>query len=450
MMLHCCYRRIKLCLILLLLATLCGCSAITGHSGSLNEYEQQLFNNNCDFDPIDGQIKSDPLLWTLNGGALARNCQLYDKSIEYFDKAEAIIKAQETALELKSLGQSVNSVLINNNVNDYQSQNHDKIMVNVYKGLNFLSLNDFDNARVEFNRALDRQRRAKEFFADEIDEASQAIKQSEYSGSSDEKAATEAILNNYQGNLTESVIYPVFVNPFATYISAIFFYIDGDYNKSYDLFKQTLRMLPNQPQIKQDIKLAEQPRLRQQHYAWIIYENGQGMIKRAFNYHFPSFIFTDKIVTSSISLPTLYQRNPSYTYLTINGQKTSEITNMDSIIQQEFKKRLPTITTEAVLNMITKSVIQYTLEKELEDYGGKWWGFLYQLATDTADIRQWRALPKSFQTTRIVLNSSPIIIKSPQGETIANIDTLSPEHDAIIYIRSDTVNHNIIHLIQQQ
>lgn len=429
---------------------LCGCSAITGHNESLNEYEQQLLNDDCDFDPIDGKIKSDPLLWTLNGGALARNCQRYEKSIEYFDKAEAIIKAQETALELKSLGQSVNSVLINNNVNDYQSQNHDKIMVNVYKGLNFLSINDFDNARIEFNRALDRQRRAKEFFEDEIEEASQVIKQSEYSGSSDEKAATEAILDNYRGNLNEAVIYPVFVNPFATYISALFFYIDGDYNKSRELFRQTRRMLPNHLQIQQDIKLTEQPKLRQQHYVWVIYENGQGMIKQAFNYQFPSFIFTDKIVTSSISLPTLYQRNASYDYLTINGQKTTEIANMDSIIQQEFKKKLPTITTEAVLNMITKSVIQYTLETELEDYGGKWLGFFYQLATDTADVRQWRALPKNFQTIRITLNNSPIIIKSPQGETIANIDTLSPEHDAIIYIRSDTVNHNIIHLIQQQ
>ena len=123
---------------------------------------------------------------------------------------------------------------------------------------------------------------------------------------------------------------------------------------------------------------------------------------------------------------------------------------MESIVNLEFNKRLPAIAAEAILNMIAKSVIQYTLEEELGDFGGKWIGFFYQLATDTTDIRQWRALPKDFQVSRVALDGSPIYIYSPQGDMIANIDTLSPEHDAIIYIRSDRQNHNIIHVIQKQ
>lgn len=41
-------------------------------------------------------------------------------------------------------------------------------MVNTYKALNYASLHDSANTRVEFNRALDRQRRAKDYFRSEI------------------------------------------------------------------------------------------------------------------------------------------------------------------------------------------------------------------------------------------------------------------------------------------
>ena len=48
-------------------------------------------------------------------------------------------------------------------------------MVNVYKGLNFMSLGDFANARVEFNRALIRQDMAKDYFAAQIAAAKEEL-----------------------------------------------------------------------------------------------------------------------------------------------------------------------------------------------------------------------------------------------------------------------------------
>jgi len=63
---------IRILLISIGLLILTGCSVFLGHSGDLDQYEQQLVNNNCDYTTINGKISSDPLLWTLNGGALAR------------------------------------------------------------------------------------------------------------------------------------------------------------------------------------------------------------------------------------------------------------------------------------------------------------------------------------------------------------------------------------------
>lgn len=428
---------------------LSGCSAFLGHQAGLDQFETQLLNRDCDYSTIDEQINNDPLLWALNGGALARQCADYQKSIEYFDIAEAIFKQQEMELELRSLGRSLNSVLINNNVNDYRGENYEKIMMNVYKGLNFMSLNDFDNARVEFNRVLDRQRRAAEYFEQELADAQNELNRSEYMSEVKNHTLSNNNQQNYRGDITPEVVYPNFINPFASYISGLFFYIDQDYSKASDLFRQTARMLPEQQQVQQDLKLATRSSRPKQHYAWLIYENGQGMIKRAFTYRFPSYLFTDKIVTTDISLPTIYKRSSSYPYLTIEQQPTSEVTNMDNIVQQEFNKKLSVVMTEAMLNMIAKSAIQYTLEKNLEEYGGKLWGFLYQLSTDTADVRQWRATPKNIQIARVPISGDTLTVYKPDGSILTEIDSLEPNSDAIIYIKSAIVDHQTVHIIQK-
>ena len=63
---------------------------------------------------------------------------------------------------------SAASVVVSDNIVPYLGEEYDGIMINTYKALNFMALGDNDLARVEFNRALDRQRRAKEKFAKEI------------------------------------------------------------------------------------------------------------------------------------------------------------------------------------------------------------------------------------------------------------------------------------------
>ncbi|WP_392552287.1 hypothetical protein RHO14_12720 [Orbus wheelerorum] len=440
---------VRILLINVGLLGLSGCSVFLGYSTDLDQYEQQLINNNCDYTEIDKQLDSDPLLWALNGGALARQCHDYKKSIEYLDQAEALFKEQELALTIKSVGQSIGSVVINNNINDYQGENYEKIMMNVYKGLNFMSLHDLDNARVEFNRVLDRQRRAVEFFEKEINNANTKHQQSQYMKKIRDPVSPDKKIKAYQGDITAKSLYPNFVNPFATYISGLFFYFDGNYSKAHDLFKQTARMLPNQQQVKADLLLSEQSSLRKQHYAWLIYENGQSMIKRSFSYQFPSYLFTNKIVTTDISLPTIYKRSPSYPYLRLNKQKTTEIANMDNIIQIEFNKKLPAILTEGMLNMLFKSAIQFLLEQNFEQYGGRWLGYVYQLSTNTADVRQWRAMPKNFQIARTLINGNKLTIYKPDGSVLTEIDSLLTDRDAIIYIKSDIVDHYIIDIIQK-
>ena len=89
--------------------------------------------------------------------SLKRKCKDYEASNHYFDRAEKYYKEE---VDLENFGEktlkSVGTILTNENLTDYHGNVFEAIMVNTYKGLNFMSLGKQDLARVEFNRALDR------------------------------------------------------------------------------------------------------------------------------------------------------------------------------------------------------------------------------------------------------------------------------------------------------
>ena len=148
------YSIFKISTTITFLTILSGCAAVTGHKGAMNNFDASLESNKCDFAMVDEKIKddNDTILWGIQGGSLARNCMDYKKSITLFDKAEQKYKEDVDKDNVANNAlESSASVLVNNNVNDYEGNTYEKVMVNTYKALDFASLNDHQNARVEFN-----------------------------------------------------------------------------------------------------------------------------------------------------------------------------------------------------------------------------------------------------------------------------------------------------------
>lgn len=433
-----------------------GCaSAIQGHGESLKKFDTSMDTLKCDFQEIDKKIESkdDVILWGIQGGSLARNCKNFQKSNTLFDKAEEIYKTDaDMDNALNNVGESAKSVLVNNNVNEYEGCTYEKVMVNTYKGLNFLSLNDKDNARVEFNRAIDRQRRAKEYFEKEI-----AQKQAKNKDNPDTAVAqnqqTIGVINQAYAGDFDFTAYPDFVNPFTTYVSGLFFLLDGSYNKASDLWKEALLMDPLNPVYKEDLALAEamanaSNKSMKQKYAWVIYENGQGMAKDEIRIDIPLFLVTQKVFYTGIALPKLKKRNESYAHLSLRQNntelaKTTMVANMDAVIQTEFSKKFPLIVSEAILNTVAKTVSQQQLQKKTGLVGGLL-GAVYQGMTNRADVRSWTALPKNFQIARVPLNGMPLEIVSDNG-TIIKTETIPNQNNAIIYVKSPQMGNHIVH-----
>lgn len=448
-------RGIKVGISLSVASIFIGCTAVTGHKDAMNNFDANLKNNKCEFVEIDNKIeaKDDVILWGIQGGSLARNCLDYTKSNELFDKAEEVYKEEVDKDNIvNNTLESASSVFVNNNINEYEGNTYEKVMVNTYKALNFASLNDKENARIEFNRALDRQRRAKEYFESEIKDKKEANKKERQKNANASEIASnqktqDAIYSKYSNLLNDFDVYPDFVNPFTTYISGLYFLLSGDNIKAKDLLKESVSMNPKNKQILDDFKMSDKNGLlnKSNNYAWIIFENGQGMAKNEMRIDIPLFILTNKVQYTGIALPKIDERSVSYKYLDVNGEKTSLVCNMDNVIKTEFKKRFPGTVTEAVLNTVIKTFAQQQLNKETGLIGGIA-GALYQGLTNKADVRSWTALPKNFQSLRVKIDNKPILIKNDKGELIKSV-IIPNGKNAMIYVKSQNIGNDKVHEI---
>src|SRR5690606_20167188 len=127
------------------------------------------------------------------------------------------------------------ATLVNDNMFDYKGSLYERIMVNSYKGLNYMSLGDYDNARVEFNRALLRQDKAKEYFAKQVEQNRAKLDESKkFTDKENLDNSSSQIMSKYDGFFKEFDTTKDFVNPYATYLASVFFYMEKDYGKAAD------------------------------------------------------------------------------------------------------------------------------------------------------------------------------------------------------------------------
>ncbi|MHC5121062.1 MAG: COG3014 family protein [Planctomycetota bacterium] len=432
---------------------LSGCNAPKSHLNKFNQsFEAGDFEKARDFAEKKIRQKDTPrgedLLWSLQIGSIDRIEKNYAQSAEMFDSCEEMMTHFDA--ENSGLGHTVGAVAVNENIVPYTGQVYDGVMVNTYKALNFISTGQYDLARVEFNRALDRQRRAKETFNQEIQKQKNQISADENSENvqkSLDNPDMKQRLEEVYPSLYNFSVYPDFVNPFATYMAGLFFLIDGDYSKSVDLLKESAGMVPENTMILEDLDMVDrvisgghtiEPML------WVIFENGLGPVKEEFRIDLPLFIATDNIRYVGIALPMLTFRQAASPYLEIKaGSKTSRtqlVADMDRVIHTEFEKDFKGTLTRAIISTTTKAIAQYALEK---NSGSSWASVamaVYSFVTTAADVRIWTALPKNFQAARLTIPENGILNVS--GPNLMPIQVeIGDCNYAIVYVKMINAAH---------
>ncbi|TXE79653.1 hypothetical protein FPD46_06770 [Campylobacter peloridis] len=432
-------------------------NACSNHANINSTYEKAFINKQCDENTLAlNNTQKDTIYTGLNLASLARICKDYEKSNAFFDKAE---EAYKIDVDLQNNAQKTiknfSEILLNDTINDYQGYFYERIMLNTYKGLNYMSLGDFKNARVEFNRALYRQDRMKEEFYSYIQKAQDAYKkelQKDKNLYTSFYQNLNPIYKQYDNLLSSFNASKNFTNIYATYVSALFFFFDKDYIKAYDLLKEVALADVKNTQLQKQFQLFEnfthiKTNFPKQKYIFIIYENGFSANKKEFNLTLP-FIFNDNIANISVAFAYLKARNASYKFLQTQDEKTQDLIYFDDIIASEFKTLLPSMVMKTLASSALKTSINLAIANN--DSSGIL-SFISTIGTaliNKADLRMWQALPKS-ASILMIKNEGLTQIYDDKHKIIFE-DELEKDKNYILLIRSFVPNSNIIYKIKEQ
>jgi len=397
----------------------------------------------------DDLYAKNNLLWSLQSGGSHLYANEDNTSIKVFNDSENIIKYYSNQILAKNITQTFTSTLINDTTRPYIGTQYDGIMLNTYKAIAYMALQDKDGARVEFNRAIDRQRRAKIFFNEMIAKEYLAIEKERKKDGKNFKVNEldkNSLIRQQYPSLYAYKPYPNFINPTTTYLAGLFAKADGADSKANSLLKEAFGMMKENKSVKMDLEedIIEPT-------VWLIFENGQAPFLQEWRIDFPIWIFTNKLSYISVALPKLVLRKKAYNYLNItndtnNTLQTTFLSSMDRVIQTEFEKNYDAIVNRAILSTATKAAINYTIQEQTNNNNSSLAAFIsiasaiYQIASTQADTRSWTTLPKEFQLARFTRpKNGNIKITTPTNILIKNINIPQTKH-TLIYVKIATAN----------
>ncbi len=405
-----------------------GCSVFTGYESEISNFNQDIATKNCkNLEYYKENYQKDPILKANQAGSLAQICKDFKLSNKFFDIAENKYKDVDNENLFYQGTKEISKFLLNDNIVDYEGKFFERIMNNYYKALNYLNLKDFSSARVEFNRILHRQERAKIYFANDIKKLQKNL------NSQKNELLKDEILQDFlnKNRIQTAQILPNFINPFASYLAAIFFICDKDLNKGENLLRQIQKFYPQNSQISQDLKninlIANGKKI-----IWIIYENGKsvGLIDK--NFSLPIMI-NDEILILNFAFAYLENSQKSMNFLQINDKKTKLITDMDEIIKAEFDTTFDYLMSKTIVSSFSKMILQHELSKQTDEISGLVAGLFYTLS-NKSDVRYWSYLPQNFQAISLENFGQNFIIKDKYQKIIEEF-SIAKNKNAIIYVK---------------
>ncbi|MCF6175422.1 MAG: hypothetical protein L3J71_06620 [Victivallaceae bacterium] len=406
------------------------------YGGELNEAAKDLVEKS------DGRRDTgDELAWRLDEGTALFTAGDYKKSLEAFRRSEELIADfdQRAVVNAREAGANVGMAVTNLNALPYRGFCVDRIMLNAYKALDYFAEHDTSGALVELRRMRDTQKTISRTFQEQIAEEQRTIeaanqenrKTSSSIGGGDTSMSFDALLKNSEiksayddSKLKSNKRYGNFINPFATYFSAIGYLIENNYGEALVDFRNLYKMDKANSLFQRDFVTAARmiggrlpPELEKMapfdyplhaKVVFVLFFNGRGPALKQVKFQivlpfvgyagfaFPRYEYYP-VAFSGIELR--YSANKVMKQL-----RTITIADFDAIMSQEYHQRLPTMITRLVISGLTKELASAVAVYAAYSGGGVG-GMLgamavtgvYKYLFNTADTRCWETLPKEVQ-----------------------------------------------------
>ncbi|MBD0402360.1 COG3014 family protein [Flammeovirga sp. EKP202] len=350
-------------------------------------------------------------LYYVNSGMVASLQEKFDYSNQMFQKADIFIEDHK-----KNVLEEGGALLLNPNLSTYGGEDHEKLMVNYFKALNYLELKQYNEAIVECKRMNLALNRLSEKY------------------SSEKKYKRDAFIHVMMGIIYEANKDPN--NAFIAYRNALDIY-QNDYAR---LFKMTVPQ-----QLKYDIvRTAQETGLwddakkyakefgielpKEDNYANLVllWNNGMSPVKaewglnfaiiegkngwvtfvnKDFGLSFPYYVGNDKLSVTWIRavFPKYVERKSFYTRATVDDGGTqyplSFAQDINAISFKVLEERMLLEFSKTLLRVALKQSVAAKVSQENEGWGAAL--SILGSATESADTRSWQSLPKDILYTRV-------------------------------------------------
>jgi len=451
----------------LLVLLMNGCASYTDQTQSIRA-EWNVGNY-----PAAAQIASqasakssstNTVLWDLEAGATARAAGDTAGSVEAFKRADTLFDYWDTQPEI-SISRESASLLINPTVLPYRGTDYDRIMESTYQALNYLQLGKLDEARVELNRALERQRTALRNNADRLAKAQAASTQSASNGGYNAQRAQEdphfkQQMDQVYGPLSALHSYENYVNPFTTYLQGLCLLArpqsPADLESARVDFERVRAMIGANPAIDADCDLVRQIASGStlQPTTWVVFETGTAPDRLETRIDIPLFVVSRDVPYVGVAFPLL-KLNPLYDNGLVAQStggvpvRTSLVCDMDSVIALEFRNEMPDVVVKTLISAGAKAAALYGIEAATNNDGNvvnalvRIAGTVYQAGANRADTRTWVTLPKQFQVCRLPTPTDHklYIARAGTSESVEVDLPASPVN--LVYVKSSTIGSRL-------
>ncbi len=419
--------------------------------------------------------KKDELLWRLEQGAVLTAAGNIEGALDALDQAEEMVNRFEQEADVK-LTDSTVSTFTNQANKPYRGRAYDKIMMNTFKALNYLLLNERDKARVELNRTFQRQENAVIENRKRIAKAKEAAEMSGEGELGDEeggKAASydvgraredpkfSAAADAELARINERTRpYADYVNPFAVFLDGVFFshmgFDNADIERARKSFERVASMSPG-TYIQNDYAMAERMANGEPADAvtYVIFATGSAPYRDQLRIDIPLFLVTNEVSYVGAAFPRLEYRDNFIQQMRVrtsdgSSYSTELVADMDAVVSKDFQNEWPSIVTKTLISSAVKAMAGKAVEDEMDS---DWKTMLiakvanvaYQSAMNQADTRTWTTLPKQFAYARVPTPADgSLVLNIGAHEKAVSVE---PGQTNAVFVRS--VNDRALPIVNQ-
>jgi len=310
----------------------------------------------------------DELLYLLDWAICLNHAGQFEASNGVFALAEKHVWGNDYT----SLGEEAGTLLTGENTKVYRGEDFEKILINVYKAINFAVLGKVEEALVEA-RLVDRR-----------------LGELKRDGASSYKQ-----------------------NGFARYVSGVLYESQSEWNDAYIDYRKTHEIVPEFGAVGPDlIRIAMRLGMRDHVERWeqefglkreartrstpteivVIYQNGRGpkKVPRPDFYSLPRFVpNSDSVRQAEVVVDGVSRGMPAV----LHDIEATAILNLDERIAGMIAKR--------IAGRVVKEVAAQEIERRTNNAALGALTRLVLIASDQADLRSWSFLPRDLQILRV-------------------------------------------------